>query len=134
MFVTAPRHPSVDKQFGHAYVEAMASGLPVVTPSAGSNHEAVRPPNLRAAQPARPTMPKRLRRDCWAFSSTRQARAEVGAHNRRAVLERHELRRQRVRLGEIFRAHAPAERCAAGPPAAAPTNRGGGHAHRPAWR
>ena len=47
MFVTAPRPTRVwNEQFGMAYVEAMACGLPVVTTICGTNHEAVAPPNL----------------------------------------------------------------------------------------
>jgi hypothetical protein len=40
------------EQFGLACLGAMASGLPVVTTACGSNHEAVRPPNLRVADDA----------------------------------------------------------------------------------
>ena len=40
------------EQFGLAYVEAAACGLPVVTTVCGSNDEAVRPPNLLTANSA----------------------------------------------------------------------------------
>lgn len=48
VFVTAPRPTRVwNEQFGLAYVEAMASGVPVVTTICGTNHEAVLPPSIR---------------------------------------------------------------------------------------
>jgi phosphatidylinositol alpha-1,6-mannosyltransferase len=100
VFVTAPRPTRVWKeQFGLAYVEAMASGLPVVTTACGSNHEAVRPPNRRVADDA-----EALAEALAGFLGDPALRARVGHENRRTVLERHELHRQCARLGEAFRA------------------------------
>jgi phosphatidylinositol alpha-1,6-mannosyltransferase len=101
LFVTAPRPTPVwNEQFGLAYVEAMASGLPVVTTICGSNHEAVRPPNPRVPDDA-----EALTEALLGLLADPARRASVGAENRRAVLDRHELRRQCARLGEVFRAH-----------------------------
>ncbi len=89
VFVTAPRPTPVwNEQFGLAYVEAMASGLAVVTTVCGSNHEAVRPPNERV-----PDDPEALAEALLGFL----------AENRRVAVEHHELRRQCARMGEAFR-------------------------------
>jgi phosphatidyl-myo-inositol dimannoside synthase len=108
VFVTAPRPTRVwNEQFGLAYLEAMACGLPVVTTACGSNHEAVRPPNLRTADDA-----GELAGALAGFLADPARRARVGAENRRVVLEHHELRRQSARMAETFRAAgaAPARR------------------------
>jgi glycosyltransferase involved in cell wall biosynthesis len=102
VFVTAPRaNLTWNEQFGLAYVEAMACGLPVVTTICGSNHEAVRPPNLRVPDDA-----EALAEGLLGFLADPAKRARVGAANRRHVTERHELRRQCALLGEAFRAGA----------------------------
>jgi len=107
VFVTAPRPTRVwSEQFGLAYLEAMASALPVVTTACGSNHEAVRQPNLRVADD-----PEALAEALAAFLGDPARRARVGAENRRTVLEHHQLYRQSARLAEAFR------RAAAGEPA-----------------
>jgi phosphatidyl-myo-inositol dimannoside synthase len=99
VFVTAPRPTPVwNEQFGLAYVEAMASGLPVVTTVCGSNHEAVREPNLRVPDDA-----EALAEALLAFLGDPDRRARTGAANRQLVLERHQLDCQCQRLGEVFR-------------------------------
>ncbi|HZD75293.1 MAG TPA: glycosyltransferase family 4 protein [Actinomycetota bacterium] len=99
VFVTAPRPTPVwNEQFGLAYIEAMASGLPVVTTICGSNHEAVREPNLRVPDDAEALAEALLR-----FLGDPDRRARTGEANRRTVLERHQLDRQCQRLGEVFR-------------------------------
>jgi phosphatidyl-myo-inositol dimannoside synthase len=98
VFVTAPRPTPVwNEQFGLAYIEAMASGLPVVTTVCGSNHEAVREPNLRVPDDA-----EALAEALLGFLGDPGRRAEVGAANRRVVLERHQLERQCAKLGEAL--------------------------------
>jgi phosphatidyl-myo-inositol dimannoside synthase len=99
LFVTAPRPTPVwNEQFGLAYIEAMASGLPVVTTVCGSNHEAVREPNLRVPDDA-----EALAEALLSFLGDPGRRASTGAANRRLVLERHQLDRQCRRLGEVLR-------------------------------
>ena len=99
VFVTAPRPTRVwNEQFGLAYLEAMASGLPVVTTACGSNHEAVRPPNERVPDDA-----EALAEALLGFLADPARRARVGQENRRVVLDQHELRRQCARMGEAFR-------------------------------
>jgi phosphatidyl-myo-inositol dimannoside synthase len=98
VFVTAPRPTRVwNEQFGLAYVEAMACGLPVVTTACGSNHEAVRPPNLRVADDA-----GALAEALTGFLGDPARRAAVGEENRRTVLEHHELHRQSARMAAAF--------------------------------
>jgi phosphatidyl-myo-inositol dimannoside synthase len=98
-FVTAPRPTRVwNEQFGLAYLEAMASGLPVVTTVCGSNHEAVRPPNVRVADDA-----EALAEALAGFLGDPARRARVGEENRRVVLEHHELHRQCARMATAFR-------------------------------
>jgi phosphatidyl-myo-inositol dimannoside synthase len=99
LFVTAPRPTRVwNEQFGLAYVEAMASGLAVVTTVCGSNHEAVRPPNERVPDDA-----EALAEAVLGFLADPARRARVGAENRRVAVEHHELGRQCARMGEAFR-------------------------------
>jgi phosphatidyl-myo-inositol dimannoside synthase len=99
VFVTAPRPTPVwNEQFGLAYVEAMATGLAVVTTVCGSNHEAVRPPNERVPDDA-----EALASALLGFLADPARRARVGAENRRVAVEHHELGRQCARMGEAFR-------------------------------
>jgi phosphatidyl-myo-inositol dimannoside synthase len=98
VFVTAPRPTRVwNEQFGLAYVEAMASGLAVVTTACGANHEAVRPPNERVPDDA-----EALAEALLGFLEDPARRARVGAENRRAAVEHHQLARQCARMGEAF--------------------------------
>ena len=76
----------------------MASGLPVVTTVCGSNHEAVRPPNLRVADDA-----EALAEALAGFLDDPARRSRVGKENRQTVLEHHELHRQSARMAAAFR-------------------------------
>ncbi|HEV7653771.1 MAG TPA: glycosyltransferase family 4 protein [Mycobacteriales bacterium] len=95
VFVTAPRSTwKWSEQFGLAYLEAMACGLPVVTTVCGTNHEIVVPPNERVVDEA-----EALADALIGFLSDPTRRAAVGASNRRYVEEHHELGAQCARMG-----------------------------------
>jgi glycosyltransferase involved in cell wall biosynthesis len=99
VFTTAPRPTwKWNEQFGLAYLEAMACGLPIVTTVCGTNHEAVRPPNVRTADRAGPLADALL-----AFLDNPGLGREVGRHNRKVAEGHHDLQRQVLRLGEAFR-------------------------------
>lgn len=99
VFVTAPRASRVwNEQFGLAYTEAMACGLPVVTTVCGTNHEAVVPPNHRVPDDAgalAEALVDVLGDPGW--------RARTGAANRAHVLARHEIRTQCRAMGAALR-------------------------------
>jgi len=100
VFVTAPRPTRVwNEQFGLAYLEAMASGVVVVTTMCGTNHEAVPPPNVRVPDDA-----GLLAEAVVGFLADPSARARAGERNRAHVLEHHEVQRQSRLMGDAFRA------------------------------
>jgi phosphatidyl-myo-inositol dimannoside synthase len=98
VFTTAPRPTRVwNEQFGLAYTEAMASGLPVVTTACGSNHEAVPPPNLLV-----PDTAGDLADGLIHFLEDEGHSRHVGQENREYALNHHELNRQSRRLADAL--------------------------------
>ncbi|MFC7492484.1 MULTISPECIES: glycosyltransferase family 4 protein [unclassified Knoellia] len=100
VFVTAPRATwKWNEQFGLAYLEAMSAGIPIVTTVCGTNHEAVRPPNLRVQD-----TPEALAEALLHFLRDDGARADAGAANRQRVLDRHDLSTQAAAMVAAFEA------------------------------
>jgi len=98
VFVTAPRANRVwNEQFGLAYIEAMACGLPVVTTICGTNYEAVREPNLRV-----PDEVGALAEGMLSFLDNPSRSRAVGAANRAYVATHHDEQLQAVAMGAAF--------------------------------
>jgi phosphatidylinositol alpha-1,6-mannosyltransferase len=103
VFVTAPRSTwKWNEQFGLAYLEAMATGLPIVTTVCGTNGEAVRAPNVRTAN-----NPEALGAALTRFLVDESLRRTVGAHNRTRALREHDLTRSCTAIGAAFARHEP---------------------------
>lgn len=98
VFTTAPRASHRwNEQYGLAYLEAMAAGVPVVTTICGSNHEAVVPPNIRVPDDA-----EALAEGLVSMLVDPARRAEVSAFNRAHVVAKHDMVTQARRMGEVF--------------------------------
>jgi glycosyltransferase involved in cell wall biosynthesis len=100
VFVTAPRATRTwNEQFGLVYLEAMASGMAVVTTASGTNDEAVTEPNLRVADD-----PRVIADALLTFLRDPAHRADVARINRQWVVETHDVHTQAARMGEAFAA------------------------------
>jgi phosphatidylinositol alpha-1,6-mannosyltransferase len=102
VFTTAPRPTwKWEEQFGLAYIEAQACGLPVVTTRCGSNHEAIAPGNdlldVEGEDQAEALAEALVG---WLTDPARRARQRD--RNRTWVTEHHDLRTQSLRMGEAF--------------------------------
>jgi glycosyltransferase involved in cell wall biosynthesis len=98
VFVTAPRSTwKWTEQFGLAYLEAMACGLPVVTTVCGTNAEIVVPPNERVIDDVEALAAALLR-----LLEDPACRRAVGTANRKYVEERHDQHVQAARMGAAF--------------------------------
>lgn len=98
VFVTAPRPTwKWEEQLGLAYLEAQASGLPVVTTVCGTNDEAVKPPNSLVEDSVEAIADALVG---WLVDADR--RAEVGRANRERMVREHDLQTQCVAMGDAF--------------------------------
>lgn len=99
VFVTAPRPTwKWEEQFGLAYVEAQACGLPVVTTRCGSNEEALAPGNDLLAEYSVEAIADRL--VFWLQNP--EARAAQGTRNAAWVRTNHDLLTQCRAMGAAF--------------------------------
>lgn len=99
VFVTAPRPTwKWEEQFGLAYVEAQACGLPVVTTRCGSNEEALAPGNDLLTDYSAEAIADRL--VYWLQDST--ARQSQGSRNAEWVRENHDLLTQCRAMSDAF--------------------------------
>lgn len=108
VFTTAPRPTwKWTEQLGLAYLEAQASGLPVVTTRCGTNDEAVQPPNLLVEDSA-----EALADGIAGLLEDDGRRHSIGRANRLHVLTHHDLLTQCAAMGRAFgdieARHAPA--------------------------
>lgn len=100
LFVTAPRPTwKWTEQFGLAYIEALATGIPIVTTACGTNYEAVPPPNDLVADDDNV-----LAESIVSWLKDPSKRAETGVFNREYVLEHHQIDRQCALMGDAFTA------------------------------
>jgi len=98
VFCTAPRPTwKWTEQFGLAYLEAQACGIPVVTTRCGTNDEAVRPPNVLVDDDA-----EALAAALVTQLTDPELRLRIGAANRARMLAEHDLATQCARMGAAF--------------------------------
>jgi phosphatidylinositol alpha-1,6-mannosyltransferase len=98
VFATAPRPTwKWTEQLGLAYLEALATGIPIVTTRCGTNDEAVKAPNDLV-----PDTAEALAAALTRWLQDPAARARVGADNRAYALAHHDLATQCTAMGAAF--------------------------------
>jgi len=105
VFTTAPRPTwKWEEQFGLAYIEAQACGLPVVTTECGSNYEALAAGNslLKVSPKDADAQIEALAAELIDWLNNPLKRQTQGDANRDWVVANHDLRTQTARMGEAF--------------------------------